>query len=1366
VKNHLLILTLVYVGVFLAGSNEVFAQSNDILLLSKKDTNLILNKLQAELTKQGTLNFPFLKPEEQVAIFLARDASRKAVFDFLPWFVTTETIQTVIKVANFAKRIPEITVKDFFEELESKTVQEVVKLGTDWLFQNEVKISSGDIQGSYLSYWGGQFKVKFQYLMTYIESSQSSGNLVFEFYSADQIDPPAQSSVGFPWEIGDWLVKDKKKLDPFVVHVDTRVMKSGLGWIIDSSADTKITVEFPEKVPKLQLAKEWPYPIEEQKIKLLNYLNTAKRIFDFLQSVGNEAVGKAADLAYKAQELAKGVINYTSQLISKGGAGLVDPFSKESQQLNYIESQLALAAEAIDAKESQLKLSSVKDASAVELNPIKDELKLSLPKDDSEIELSPTKDTVKNEVQPVEAVENLAKPSFPQEQPIFGQVKNEAELSSVKDESIAQESPQEIVPETNLKFSQAKDTDEAKLSSVKDCEVDPLKPTALGDVVINEVAWMGTPNSANDEWIELHSKSSASVTLEGWRLKDRGGQIDIAFNSSQSIAPNGFFLLERTNDTAVPDFTADLIYTGALSNSDEALYLFDDTCTLRDRAVASPNWLAGDGASKKSMERNNHTMEWYTYDGQGFGSPRQTNGRDMLVSYMPLVDVSTIAGISGGGPPVVQNQSNNECAPNSIDVNTASAQNLEELQGIGPVLAQGIIDEREIEVFSSLDDLARVSGIAGGKISGIKEQGCAYVNAPEPAPEPEPEPESEPDPEPEPEPEPEPPPPFSATVVINEVAWAGTRAQSTDEWLELLNTTSSPVDVTGWRVVSSDSEGPEITLSGTLSAGGFYLVERTDDLATTAPAQLTASFGNGLSNTACETLYLYNAENAVVDQTTCKGDGSWPAGAASPTYISMERIVSAAAGSEENNWANNNLVKYNNKDAGNNWINGTPGTANSAATSPTTITELRFDEFSTITLTLLGSPYITTAGIISITIPAGKTLMIEPGVTVKFADNRGRLTVQGTLQAQGTQASGITFTTDGSAIWCGIKVASTSTDSQLDYVTIDKAQSTGSSFCNESINYAMYVDSSTVAINNSVIETGAYHRKLYLKNSNSTVNATTVSNATLNSDSVGIYVDGGSPTISNSIISNNSIGIFVNSLANNPTIQNNTFTGNTKAIKLGSASAVLSDNTASNNTYNGIFFEGAVSSNMIWQADSIPYIVNKFTVNAGATLTLQAGAVVKFINTPSTESEITVQGALITQGTAENPVVFTAANDNTVGGSGSYTGSGIKTNWKKIYIASGSTGSQLTYATLKYGGNTYNEAALYVKQSSVQVSNLTISNSAQSAVRSYSGTITGSDVTLVDNTYGFYIQPGDCPALSAVAVTGTLLHPSSAPCSF
>jgi len=40
-----------------------------------------------------------------------------------------------------------------------------------------------------------------------------------------------------------------------------------------------------------------------------------------------------------------------------------------------------------------------------------------------------------------------------------------------------------------------------------------------GDVVINEIAWMGTPCSDYDDWIELYNNSLLPVDLTGWSLK-------------------------------------------------------------------------------------------------------------------------------------------------------------------------------------------------------------------------------------------------------------------------------------------------------------------------------------------------------------------------------------------------------------------------------------------------------------------------------------------------------------------------------------------------------------------------------------------------------------------------------------------------------------------------------------------------------------------------------------------------------------------------------------------------------------------------------------------------------------------------------
>lgn len=120
-------------------------------------------------------------------------------------------------------------------------------------------------------------------------------------------------------------------------------------------------------------------------------------------------------------------------------------------------------------------------------------------------------------------------------------------------------------------------------------------------IVINEVAWMGTATSANDEWIELFNNGTTAVTLDGWTLKAFDGSPTI--NLSGTLSVNGYMLLERTDDTTVPNIPAGVIYSGVLGNTGEKLTLENNTEQVIDIVDMTSGWIAGDANTKETMQK-------------------------------------------------------------------------------------------------------------------------------------------------------------------------------------------------------------------------------------------------------------------------------------------------------------------------------------------------------------------------------------------------------------------------------------------------------------------------------------------------------------------------------------------------------------------------------------------------------------------------------------------------------------------------------------------------------------------------------------------------------------------------------------------
>jgi hypothetical protein len=184
-----------------------------------------------------------------------------------------------------------------------------------------------------------------------------------------------------------------------------------------------------------------------------------------------------------------------------------------------------------------------------------------------------------------------------------------------------------------------------------------------GSVVINEVAWAGSADSANDEWIELYNTTSRSVDLTGWHISDDQGADTYAL--SGTISANGYYLIEDSESVVQP-IAADAVINVSLSNSGDSLVLFDGAGNLIDAVNSSSGaWAAGNATTRATMERINPAVSgdvaanWASGTGAGstavsslgshiMGTPKLLNS----VSAPPQTRASVVMSVSAAAPAV------------------------------------------------------------------------------------------------------------------------------------------------------------------------------------------------------------------------------------------------------------------------------------------------------------------------------------------------------------------------------------------------------------------------------------------------------------------------------------------------------------------------------------------------------------------------------------------------------------------------------------------------------------------------------------------------------------------------------------------
>jgi hypothetical protein len=172
---------------------------------------------------------------------------------------------------------------------------------------------------------------------------------------------------------------------------------------------------------------------------------------------------------------------------------------------------------------------------------------------------------------------------------------------------------------------------------------------------------------------------------------------------------------------------------------------------------------------------------------------------------------------------------------------------------------------------------------------------------------------------------------WSQTIVINEVAWAGTAASYYDEWIELYNPSEEAVDLTGWTLtfgtVTIDLGMGTKTL---LAPGGYFLLERTnDETVSDIDADLTYK---GILNNDGMLIELIDPTGEVVNTANAGEEAGWAAGNGKTEdlpYATMERVDPLAADTPDN-WRSNEGTLTCGHDAKGNALNGTPKAKNAA----------------------------------------------------------------------------------------------------------------------------------------------------------------------------------------------------------------------------------------------------------------------------------------------------------------------------------------------------------------------------------------------------------------------------------------------------
>ncbi|MDP4009049.1 MAG: helix-hairpin-helix domain-containing protein, partial [bacterium] len=741
--------------------SEVFASATPpgILFSSLEETALQAN-IQKSLTKYYGDNYVEIMPDEQLGLLLLRSSFRNKVLDRASGIVVGESVKAVLAILKIKGKITEATAESIITEAEKLGVQEGISYVNSVLLQNQVKVASGEVRVSIKGREGAESAL-FQYI---IVVDQENKDMVVELYSSDHIPllfPKGDAIYGTQWDYG--LLRTQRhgnnRASPFIFRMETKVEQRSGAWSIADSGRINLEMLYPAEVPRLEIARELPYLLEGYKREILNILQIGERFFELPARHLNRIMDGLRQFAQGAGKIATKISSSISGAFSGvfafGGGGMgLQIYTEQSGRIPVVVSSDT------DQKETEMApQQTIEEVGQVTLlNEEQEEQIIQEQEKFSPLAsvLYPLEHSVDKELVVTVRLSGMD-PSKEYDIRVgietesvlsdaFHQAENRWRSSTFYIAQVAQK-VSFIAKDVQLRIRQ----EHQKFKGTANIVVRLREQGRTGAVLFSGPISLVVPEEKDEETEMEEEQDLSCVNINTASLEDlaRITQVGQA-RAEQIIALRQESLFSSLDDLAR--------VSGIGSTT---------VATIKEQGLACVEGETVKEAEDKSQEpekisdiKENFSCVNINTASRGdllrisrIGETRA----DQIISlrqqalFSSVQDLSRVSGIGSiivqviqeqglacvgaeapmfvpvGSIPSPQKKEFLGCTTKQININTAESKDLQMISEIGPSYANQIIELRQEEVFWSLDDLSRVSGISAGgsRLTKIKEQGLA-----------------------------------------------------------------------------------------------------------------------------------------------------------------------------------------------------------------------------------------------------------------------------------------------------------------------------------------------------------------------------------------------------------------------------------------------------------------------------------------------------------------------------------------------------------------------------------------------------------------------------------------------------------------